>query len=236
MNQEQGNLYFKDGEFMVKGFMKKHGLKLIVPLYMIFYLASFHWLEQRQTYGFHEIYSSFDSAIPFCEVFIIPYVLWFFYIAATVIWFMFKNDDRKEYMQLILSLGIGMTLFLFISWVYPNIHFLRPEAFPRENIFTDWVRMLYSVDTPTNILPSIHVYNSVAAWIAISRCKALKKHRFVVSGSFVLTVLIVLSTMFLKQHTVVDVISAFILNFTVYMFVYRLADNRVTVTRNEFEY
>ena len=59
---------------MVKGFMKKHGLKLIVPLYMIFYLASFHWLEQRQTYGFHEIYSSFDSAIPFCEVFIIPYV------------------------------------------------------------------------------------------------------------------------------------------------------------------
>lgn len=54
---------------MVKGFMKKHGLKLIVPLYMIFYLASFHWLEQRQTYGFHEIYSSFDSAIPFCEVF-----------------------------------------------------------------------------------------------------------------------------------------------------------------------
>lgn len=92
------------------------------------------------------------------------------------------------------------------------------------------------MDTPTNILPSIHVYNSVAAWIAISRCKALKKHRFVVSGSFVLTVLIVLSTMFLKQHTVVDVISAFILNFTVYMFVYRLADNRVPVTRNEFEY
>ena len=51
-----------------------------------------------------------------------------------------------------------------------------------------------------------------------------------------LTVLIVLATMFLKQHTVVDVISAFILNFTVYMFVYRLSENRVPVARNEFEY
>ena len=181
---------------MVKGFMKKYGLKLIVPLYMVFYLVSFHWLEQRETYGFHVIHSSFDSAIPFCEFFIVPYVLWFFYIGVTVLWFMFKNKDQKEYMQFIVSLGIGMTLFIFVSWIYPNIHFLRPEVFPRENIFTDWVRMLYSIDTPTNILPSIHVYNSVAAYIAISRCKALKKHRFIVGCSLVLTVLIVLATMF----------------------------------------
>ncbi len=57
---------------MVKGFMKKYGLKLIVPLYMVFYLVSFHWLEQRETYGFHVIHSSFDSAIPFCEFLLFP--------------------------------------------------------------------------------------------------------------------------------------------------------------------
>lgn len=220
----------------MKGFIRKYGLKLIVPLYMVFYLVSFHWLENRETYSFHVIHSGFDDIIPFCEFFIIPYVLWFLYIAVTVLWFMFKNDDKKEYLQLILSLGIGMTLFILVSWIYPNIHFLRPQVFPRENIFTDWVRILYSVDTPTNILPSIHVYNSVAAYIAISRCKALKEHRFIVGGAWVLTVLIVLATMFLKQHTVVDVIGAFVLNFTVYMFVYRLADNRVPMARNEFEY
>lgn len=219
---------------MIKKFLKNHGLKLIVPLYTLFYLVSFHFLEGRVNYGFHVIHASLDNVIPFCEYFIVPYVLWFFYIAATVLWFMFKNKDQKEYLQLIINLGIGMTLFILISWIYPNGHFLRPEVFPRENIFTEAVRMLYNADTPTNILPSIHVYNSVAVYIAISRCKALKRHKAVVSGAFVLTVLIILATMFLKQHTVIDVIAAFILNFVVYMFVYRTSRSAVTVPRAEY--
>lgn len=82
---------------------------------------------------------------------------------------------------------------------------LRPVVFPRENIFTDMVRLLYSMDTPTNILPSIHVYNSIAAFIAIAKCKALKSKPLVVGGAFILTVSIIAATMFLKQHTVVDV-------------------------------
>lgn len=219
---------------MIKEFFKKYGLKLIVPLYTVLYLLAFQYLEQRVSHGFHVIHASFDNAIPFCEYFIVPYLLWFFYIAVTVLWFMFWNKDKKEYMQLIFSLGIGMTLFIFISWIYPNGHFLRPDVFPRDNIFTDAVKMLYSADTPTNILPSIHVYNSVAAFIAISRCKALKNKKWIVSGAFILTAAIVLATMFLKQHTVIDVISAFILNFVVYMFVYRAVDNRVTVPKAEY--
>ena len=83
-----------------------------------------------------------------------------------------------------------------------------PVSFPRDNIFTDMVRFLYSIDTPTNVLPSIHVYNSIAAFIAIARCKALKNNRLVVGGTFILTVSIVAATMFLKQHTIVDVVLA----------------------------
>ena len=37
--------------------------------------------------------------------------------------------------------------------------------------------MIYLVDTPTNVLPSIHVYNSIGAMAAIAHSTSLKKHR-----------------------------------------------------------
>lgn len=217
---------------MARRFMKQYGTRLIVPLYMVFYLASFYFLEDRGFYRLNVIHSSVDYSIPFCEYFIIPYILWFFYIALTVYWFMFKNKNEKEYLQLIINLGIGMTAFLFISWIYPNGHFLRPIYFPRDNIFTDMVRMLYRADTATNILPSIHVYNSVAAFIAIVRCKKLRKRPVVIGGTFVLTVSIILATVFLKQHTVIDIVMAFVMNFLVYLIVYFPDDHRAFVRRS----
>ena len=216
---------------MTREFLRKHGTKLLVPLFMVFYMVSFFYLENRVNYRFHVIHSSFDKMVPFCEYFVVPYFLWFFYIAFTVLWFMFKNKDQKEYLQLIFNLGIGMTVFILVSWIYPNGHLLRPIEFPRENIFTDMVRFLYTIDTPTNVLPSIHVYNSIAA---IARCKALKNKRWVVWGTFVLTISIVAATMFLKQHTVVDVVLALAMNIVVCILVYRPENSSILVHQREY--
>ena len=82
------------------------------------------------------------------------------------------------------------------------------------------VKMLYQMDTPTNIFPSIHVFNSVAVGIAIWKCEALQKHWLLRRSAIVLSILIVLSTMFLKQHSVWDVVCALALNAVVYIFVY----------------
>ena len=67
-----------------------------------------------------------------------------------------------------------MTVFLIVSYVYPNAQHLRPTEFPRDNIFTDMVKWLYSTDTPTNILPSIHVFNSLAIHMSLTNCEALR--------------------------------------------------------------
>ena len=212
---------------MTNRWIKTYKSRLIVPLYMVFYLIMFFCLEDRCTYRIHIIRSSADYSIPFCEYFIIPYIVWFFFIALTVLWFMFKNKNEKEYLQLIISLMFGMTIFLFTSWLFPNGHYLRPRLFPRDNIFTDMVRMLYKIDTSTNILPSIHVYNSVAVCLAVMRCRYLQKYTFVRIGTCGLTILIVLSTLFLKQHSIIDVVLAFALNFIVYLIVYYVDDHRV---------
>lgn len=143
--------------------------------------------------------------IPFCEFFIVPYLLWFPYMIFAVIYFIFFNKNKHEYYQLIFNLMMGMTIFLIVSYLYPNIQHLRPSEFPRENIFADAVRMLYATDTPTNILPSIHVFNSLAIHMSLTNCQALREHRGIRYGSLILTVLIIMSTMFLKQHSVIDV-------------------------------
>ncbi len=176
---------------------------------------------------------SIDDAIPFVEYFIIPYLLWFAYIAITVMYFFLKN--KNEFYRLCAFLFVGMTVFLIISTVYPNGHYLRPTVFERENIFTDLVRLLYRADTPTNLFPSIHVYNSIGVNIAIWHSEEFKKSKSIRYGSAVLMVSIILSTMFLKQHSVFDVITGIVFSVFMYTFVYAKDSLRIGASKPSLE-
>lgn len=160
-----------------------------------------------------------DAYIPFCEFFIVPYLLWFAYVALAVVYFGVR--DQEEGNRLVAFLIVGMTVFLIVSAVFPNGHCLRPKTFARNNIFVDMVKKLYIVDTSTNVLPSIHVYNSLAVMIAVWRTNLLKKHRIIKTGLMLLGVSIICSTVLLKQHSMLDVMVAFILGALVYTICYR---------------
>lgn len=210
---------------MSKDFWKSLWMKychlLPVLIYMIFYMSVFAYVENRPQHHIHLLGSSYDSLIPFCEYFIVPYYLWFLYITVGVLFFALVEKDRSQYYLLITNLCIGMTLFLIISLIWPNGHTLRPVVFERDNIFTRMVQGLYRIDTSTNVLPSIHVFNSVAVHCAISKCESLRKnHKGIIYASFVLCVLIIASTLFLKQHTILDVVTALLLNFGTFCLIY----------------
>jgi len=181
----------------------KHGAWIVS--YLLIYLIGFMIVENAGHRHYHVIHTWIDEQIPFCEYFIIPYFLWFVYMAAGICWFVFRCKNRDEYYRLTAVLALGMTIFLIVSCVYPNRQDLRPETFANNNIFTQLVKFLYKTDTPTNVLPSIHVFNSMALDFAINGNETLRKHRWVSVGSHVLAFLIVLSTMFLKQHSIIDV-------------------------------
>lgn len=204
---------------------------LPVVLYMIFYMAVFAYVENRPVYHMHLLTSKFDKLIPFCEAFIIPYMLWFFYISLGVLFFGLIEEDRSQYYSLIMNLFIGMTLFLIISLIWPNGHTIRPAVFPRENIFTSLVTTIYKADTSTNIFPSIHVFNSIAMHTAVAHSKTLKNHPVIVKGSLILCVSIVLSTMFLKQHTLIDVVGAMIFNLITWSLIYQPKKSPQTMQR-----
>jgi len=92
---------------------------------------------------------------------------------------------------------------------------------PRDNVFTDLVAMLYQTDTSTNLWPSIHVYNSLGVLFAVVHNDKLGSKKWIKYSCFILSISIVLSTMFLKQHSVFDVMTAFIMAAAMYIIVYR---------------
>lgn len=213
------NIKRKAGELLKK---YKHAW---VFCYALIYMPWFAYLEKHVTRNYHVIHSVFDDKIPFVEYFVVPYLLWFVFIAAVFLYFFFC--DVEGFYKLAKLSFAGMTIFLIISTLLPNGLHLRPFVFERDNIFVDLVKMVYRADTPTNVFPSLHVFNSLAACIAIHESEGLKKHPAVCNGAYVLAALIILSTMFLKQHSVNDVIMAFVMAYILYQFVYVPEGKRV---------
>jgi hypothetical protein len=66
--------------------------------------------------------------------------------------------------------------------------------------------MVYATDTPTNVCPSVHVINSIAVNAALQHSEDFaREKRNGRLASHILTILICLSTVFIKQHSVMDV-------------------------------
>lgn len=145
-----------------------------------------------------------DDMIPFCEWFLIPYVLWYGLIIISLIWFLLYDVDSFQRLQIyiIINQMVAMTIYI----LFPSRQDLRPVVFPRDNFLTDCVALLYRLDTNTGVCPSQHVAYSLAmasTWLKAKDVPRSWKAFLVVSAA-----LICLSTMFIKQHSAVDFFAA----------------------------
>ena len=75
-----------------KGFKEKYPYYW-VSLYFVFYMIWFAWVESRANLPYHVIHFPLDDYIPFCEYFVIPYILWFGYIAVVYLWLFFHDKS-----------------------------------------------------------------------------------------------------------------------------------------------
>ena len=191
-----------------------------MALYLLFYLSAFNFLETRISMPHLVlVHCRLDDLIPFCKYAVIPYFAWFVWIPFTLFYLLLRAP-REDFWRLCMPLFSGMTIFLIICTVFPNGLNLRPEVFTHDNFCIELVKRIYQTDTPTNVLPSLHVYNSICCYIAISHCEKLQHSRLIQKGSLVLSILIILSTMFLKQHSVVDVVAACVMAYFMYSLIY----------------
>ena len=191
-----------------------------MALYTAVYLLWFRLVEALPLSSYQVIELALDRKIPFVEEFVLPYVSWFAFVPLGVL--LLLKYDREMYDRAVTFLMTGMTVFLLVSTLFPNMQFLRPFILPRENVFTKLIGLLWMVDTPTNVSPSIHVFNTLAILVMIwkSRAKELKGLRLRLMWT-VWGALIILSTMFIKQHSLLDVLAAFLMAGILYVFVFR---------------
>ena len=145
-----------------------------------------------------------DGLIPFCEWFVIPYVLWYLLVAGSVLYFALYHLDsfRNLSVYIIITQIAAMSAYI----LFPTRQDLRPQIFPRENILTVIVGLLYRIDTNTNVCPSLHVAYSIG--IASVWWKEKQSPPGIRCGILLFAILVCLSTVFIKQHSVLDGIAA----------------------------
>ena len=145
-----------------------------------------------------------DDVIPFHEVFLIPYVFWYFLIVFSLGYFLLYHVDSFKRLQTYIIVTQLTAMAIYI--LFPSRQDLRPAIFPRDNFLTDCIRILYAFDTNTGVCPSLHVAYS----IGIASVWTKEKGANIWWKSFVVVavILICLSTMFIKQHSAVDFFAA----------------------------
>lgn len=145
-----------------------------------------------------------DDVVPFCEWFIIPYVSWYLLIVGSLGYFLLYNVDGFKKLQtyIILTQVIAMAVYI----LFPNRQDLRPEVFPRENLLSGLIGLIYSVDTNTGVCPSLHVAYSLgiaSTWLR-EKCAPVWVRVCIAVWCGVICI----SVAFVKQHSVADIFAA----------------------------
>ncbi len=152
----------------------------------------------------HPIHCKLDDLMPFCEYFVVFYTGWYLLVAGSLAYYFFY--DVKRFRQLDLYIFVTQVVAMACYILYPSRQDLRPEMFPRENVFTWILGIIYAFDTNTGVCPSLHVAYSLAILSVMWKDEHLSKLWKVTLA--VLVVMIALSTSFVKQHSMVDVFAA----------------------------
>ena len=202
-----------------------HRWFILIPL--LFSGLWFSLLEKSILIPKYILHVKLDDYIPYIPLFVVPYVLWYLYILVPAIFLFFKAPS--EFTKMAIFLTAGMAVACTIYTLFPNGQALRPMLKNYDEPLVRLIRLIYSNDSPANCAPSIHVIYSVAAHAAISFYNNNRKRIvWINAASFVLAGACILSTVFIKQHSVIDLIMGLIFSVLLYRFIYRWGSQKYT--------
>ena len=207
---------------VVKTFVKDHP-HMWWGLFLPIYLAAFFTIEHFITDNYWATELPLDRLIPFCPYFIVFYMSWSPLLAVLGIYLILKDAEGfRRYIWMLALSFFSATLFCILV---PNDQDLRPADLAVTDIFTWAVQLTYTLDTNTNVFPSVHVLGVIAAVTSVWETPGLRK-----SGwrwfAAVYGLVIIASTLLVKQHTILDVAAAIPWGLLSYLIVYRVVGRR----------
>lgn len=197
--------------------------ELRYALWLPAYLLAFLVMERLSGPGYWATQLPIDSRIPFCPGFVIPYCLWYPLLVSVGLYLLLR--DRPAFQRYMVFLSLTFFISEGIWLLIPNGQDLRPAVISGDDFFAQWVAGLYAIDTNTNVFPSVHVVGSIGAALAVWDCRRLRPG--VRWATAALSALICLSTLFIKQHTLLDVLGGLALSCLAAIPVYRRSLSRV---------
>ncbi len=142
--------------------------------------------------------------IPFCEGFVVFYVGWYLFVAGAVAYTLFYDVESFKHLQTYIIVTQIAAMLCYI--LYPSIQTLRPAEFPRQNVLTWVLDLIYALDTPTGVCPSLHVAYSIAIVSVTLKGKTL--NGWIKAAAAFFALMVCLAVCFVKQHSVLDVLAA----------------------------
>jgi membrane-associated phospholipid phosphatase len=151
-----------------------------------------------------EVYSlmtAVDESIPFIKAFALPYSVWIFYIYVCLLYF-FKKDVNVYYRALLTY--IVCTLLCYLIYTVFQTTVPRPIVTGNDPI-SELMRYIYNRDQPFNCFPSIHCFSSYMFMRMVWTSSFRNKRNVALTTG--MSSLIILSTLFVKQHVIVDALA-----------------------------
>lgn len=198
----------------MKKYIKKLEIKPIITTISLVCIQSIlYFISKLLQRDLNLVGNVIDTKIPFLPVFFIPYCIWYLMIFIIPYYLYCKDKDKfiKYTMAYILCSMIGNIVFIS----YPST-VARPTV-TGTDIFSLIAKFIYWIDTPTNCFPSLHCAISMLFILYI--CESKNTNIITKISVCIISILIMLSTLFTKQHVVVDFISGDILALIVYLIV-----------------
>ena len=177
-------------------------------LVLLYLIAAYILPEKLIVDGYTSTAVPFDDVIPFFPPAVVFYVLWFPLMFFTGLWLMLK--DALNFPRYMFALAVCMTVSAAIYLLWPNGQDLRPDLSAPRGFFEWLLGGLYRIDTNTNVLPSLHVSCTVVAAVCVWATGSIRK-AWVRWAHSLLSLLVASSTVFVKQHAILDLAAGAVL-------------------------
>lgn len=162
-------------------------------------------------YGTTWPHTALDDKIPLIPEFIYVYYLTFPMGIVTFFYLAYKNKTKlfDIFITLCISFAISGIIYFFFQ-----TRFIKPDFTPET--FTDkFVVWTWNSTNPTNCFPSQHCFMAIAVFIGCVDCKEMKLW-YRIFGC-IIGILIVLATVFTRQHYWVDFLASLIIMLPVFL-------------------
>ena len=184
---------------------------MLIPI-LVAFQSFLYFFSKITPFKPHLMGSAFDSKIPFVPFFIYLYISW--YLLLFLIPYIFYKKDKNKFYKFI-------TCSFICAVISSLIYIFYPTTMLRTNIETTGItsfiiNFIYIVDTPViNCLPSMHCVLCFLFMLCIPKNLKLMNKIIIIF----ISLMVILSTLFIKQHVIIDIISAFIISFSTYIII-----------------